>query len=95
MSEVEDCKPGDWTCPNCGHESPTRTFEILEKQQKELKSLRKENTVMREALEFYADMDNWKSGFSLKQSDYKPTETEQLFRGGKRARQALREVENE
>lgn len=45
-------KPIDWTCPNCGHESPSRTFPIIEK-------LEKQNEILREAVEFYANRDNY------------------------------------
>lgn len=38
----EDCTPYDWTCPNCDHQSPIRTFEILERQNEEIKRLKSE-----------------------------------------------------
>jgi hypothetical protein len=48
---------------------------------------------LREALEFYANTNNWKSGFSLKVDDTKLTETNGLRRGGKLARKVLKEIE--
>lgn len=43
--DIEYCKPNDWTCPNCGHESPIRTFEILERQQKKIDELENYRTI--------------------------------------------------
>jgi len=64
-----------------------------EDAQKKCVELLKENAKLKEALEFYADKSNWKSGFSLKVDDTKMTETNYLRVGGKRARQALKETE--
>jgi len=33
---MEEADTKDWTCPNCGHQSPTRTFDILEQMQAKL-----------------------------------------------------------
>ena len=40
--EYEDCEVDDWTCPNCSHQSPIRTFDILDRQQKKIEELEKE-----------------------------------------------------
>jgi hypothetical protein len=70
--------------------------EFVERMIDNYKVLEQENQKLREALidivkvvEFYSDSGNWKSGFSLKVDDTKLTRTNQLRRGGKRARQAL------
>lgn len=79
----------------------------------QVESLRKENTVMREALEFYADRRSWTidyHSYMEEREDVQDGEFAQTIRedcddispsntnggyGGKRARQALSEVENE
>jgi uncharacterized membrane protein YfbV (UPF0208 family) len=38
MSEIYNAKEIDWTCPNCGHQSPSRTFSVIEKLEKKLKT---------------------------------------------------------
>lgn len=77
---IYKAKPIDWTCPNCGHESPSRTFPIIEK-------LEKQNEILREAVEFYANEENthrfnpdfhYQSNFDLD--------------SGKRARAALEKI---
>ena len=37
MSEIYNAKESDWTCPNCEHQSPANTFEIIEKLEEKLK----------------------------------------------------------
>ena len=59
---------------------------------RELEKLQTENEKLIKCVEFYADVHNWKSGFSLKVDDTKLTNTNQLRRGGKRARQCLQEL---
>jgi len=33
---MEEADVDDWTCPNCGHQSPTRTFNILDQMDEQL-----------------------------------------------------------
>lgn len=36
---IEEASVEDWTCPNCGHQSPTRTFDILEQMQARMEQM--------------------------------------------------------
>lgn len=66
MSIYEEAKDKDWTCPSCGHQSPTRTFELLDRVESETEKLQSKLALqeaiikkMEEALEFYSNASNW------------------------------------
>lgn len=87
---ISNSNAGNWEHSSIAQDAFETAWEY---QQEKIQALQKENGILKEALVFYADTNNWKSGFSLKIDDTKLTETNHLRRGGKRARQALKEIE--
>lgn len=57
----------------------------------ELIDLKKQLEKCEKVLSFYADTKNWKTGSTLKVGDYKPSESNGLYYGGKRARTYFKE----
>lgn len=48
--DMEDLKVSDWTCSNCGHQSPMTSFEYFEKMQSKIDKLEKQNRYLRSSL---------------------------------------------
>jgi len=76
-------------------DSEEKEMDELKMLTEKLDKLRRENEMMKEALSFYSNQKNWKSGFSLRVDDTKLTETNGLRRGGKRAREVLKQIKGE
>lgn len=95
MSESEYSKLFNSIAKECDIENLSEhTLGALfwDHQQEKIEKLQAEKEKLIRCVEFYADVNNWKSGFSLKVDDTKLTKTNQLRRGGKRARQCLQEL---
>ena len=58
-----DAKPSDWTCPNCNHQSPSNTFEIIEALQSQLADYKAAVEVLVEMGRFYEDESHWSKGY--------------------------------